>query len=67
MPAWKCAVYARFRGSKPGFHFFARPKEKVASNQAHFPLETHCNPINRLPTGLKCAALFLEVSPPYAT
>ena len=43
-------------------------KEKGARNQAHFPLKTrYPAPIGRLPAGLKCAALFLEVSPPYAT
>ncbi len=70
---WKRAVYVGFCGAKPGFSFsFARPKEnetkeKGARNQAHFPHETHCPaPIGRLPTGFKCAALFLDVSPPYA-
>ena len=44
------------------------PKEKGASNQAHFPLETrYPTPIGRLRTSLKCAALFLEVSSPYAS
>ena len=50
MPAWKWAVYAGFRGSKPGFHFLLpahaigipsgkenETKEKGASNGANFP------------------------------
>ena len=55
------------------FIFFALPKEKEtkekgARDKAHFPLETrYPAPIGRLRTGLKCAALLLEVSPPYAT
>ena len=37
-------------------------KEKGASNPAHFPLETRYPAlIGRLPTGLKWAALFLDV------
>ena len=75
------AVYARLCGSKSSFHFlFARPchthpfgerkwtKRKGASNKAHFSLETRYPAlIGRLPTGFKCAALFLDVSPPYST
>ena len=75
------AVYAEFCGSKHGFHFLLpahaigipsgkenETKEKGASNKAHFPLETrYPSPIDRLRTGLKWAALFLDVSPPYAT
>ena len=38
-------------------------KEKGASNEAHFPLETrYPTPIGRLPTTLKWATLFLDVS-----
>ncbi|MCG8390251.1 MAG: hypothetical protein MJA30_32180, partial [Cytophagales bacterium] len=50
----------------------ARPKEnetkeKGASNKAHFPLETRYPTLMAcLPTCLKCAALFLDVSPPHA-
>ena len=68
------AVYTGFWGSKPGVSFsFARPKEnetkeKGAGNKAHFPRKTrYPAPIGRLLTGLKCAALFLDVSPPYST
>ena len=44
------------------------PKEKGASNQAHFPRKTrYPAPIGRLPTRLKWAALSLDVCPPYAT
>ena len=64
---------SNFKSFIPGCSFsFARPKEnktkeKGARNQAHFPLETrYTAPMGRLPTGLQCAALFLDVSPLHA-
>ena len=66
-----------FCGAKSSFHFLLRahaigilsgkendPKEKGASNPAHFPLETrYPAPMACLPTGLKCAALSLDIPP----
>ncbi|MCG8386063.1 MAG: hypothetical protein MJA30_11005, partial [Cytophagales bacterium] len=62
-------------GSKPGFHFLlpahaigipsgkeSEPKEKGASDKAHFPLETHYPAA----TGLKCAHTVPVCSPPCA-
>ncbi len=68
MSAWECAVYAGFRGPKPGFHFLLRAQKKRSpATKPIFPSKRTATPINRLPTGLKRAALFLEVSAPYAT
>ena len=73
MPALKWAVYAGFCRSKSSFHFLLRAKRKRnkrkgRQQQSPFSAQNaHPSPIGRLPAGLKCAALFLEVSPPYAT
>ena len=68
-------------GSKSSFHFLLHThaisipsgkeneiKEKGAGHQAHFPLKTrYPAAIDRLRTGLKWAALFLDVPPLYTT